>query len=60
MEVDQFEKYPEQEKPTIMNVMRPFRLSKEAVEWGNVIWRLLGWLGLASIVSGIVVARQHR
>lgn len=36
--------------------MRPMRLFKETVEWGNVIWHVLGWFGLTSLITGLVVA----
>jgi len=36
--------------------MKPLRLFKETVEWWNVGWHVIGWLGLTSLLSGLAVA----
>jgi hypothetical protein len=32
------------------------RWAREAVAWGVAIWHVLGWLGLASLVSGLAIS----
>jgi hypothetical protein len=39
-----------------MGGWRVIRWSKEAVEWAVAIWHILGWLGFASIISGLAIS----
>jgi hypothetical protein len=32
------------------------RWAREAVAWGVALWHVLGWLGLASLVSGLAIS----